>query len=91
MSRPALRRRSTSGGGHRWLWWRWLSSGRREFERQSAISHALAAFFRETFDANALAEIEADYQRHSRKAREIACEHLEAGTVLKKFLHEIGI
>jgi hypothetical protein len=40
--------------------------------------------------AAALAEIEADYVRHSIKAREIAQEHLEAESVLRAFLHELG-
>lgn len=41
--------------------------------------------------AAALAEIESDYAHHSGKAREIACEHLEAETILRRFLQEIGI
>lgn len=41
--------------------------------------------------AAAIAEIESDYERHSRKAREIACECLDSAVVLKKFLDETGI
>ena len=41
--------------------------------------------------AAALAEIEGNYEHHSRKAREIACDCLDSTVILKKFLHEIGI
>src|SRR5262249_5514723 len=41
--------------------------------------------------AEALAEIDGDYRRHSTWAREVAREHLDAGVVLGKFLQEIGI
>lgn len=39
----------------------------------------------------AIAEIEANFDHHSSKAREIACEHLEAETVLHRFLNEVGL
>jgi hypothetical protein len=38
----------------------------------------------------ALEEIDADYDRHSKWAREIAREHLDAGVILSRFLHELG-
>jgi hypothetical protein len=41
--------------------------------------------------AAALDEIAGDYQRHSRWARELAREHLEARVVLTRFLDEIGM
>jgi hypothetical protein len=41
--------------------------------------------------AAAIEEITADYERHSRRAREIAKEHLEASKVLGGFLREIGL
>jgi hypothetical protein len=41
--------------------------------------------------AAAIAEIEADYGRHARKAREIARDCLDADVILKPFLHETGI
>ncbi len=41
--------------------------------------------------AAAIEEIEGDYGRHSSRAREIACQHLEAETVLETFLHECGL
>jgi hypothetical protein len=41
--------------------------------------------------AAAIAEIERDYLRHSRKAREIAFECLDYSVILKKFLDEAGI
>lgn len=41
--------------------------------------------------AAALDEICGDYERHSRAAREVARECLDATRVLRKFLHELGI
>jgi hypothetical protein len=41
--------------------------------------------------AAALEEIEADYARHARGARELAVEHLDAGRVLGRFLEEVGV
>jgi hypothetical protein len=41
--------------------------------------------------AAAIAEIEGDYPRHAAKAREIACDCLDSGVILGKFLNEIGI
>jgi hypothetical protein len=41
--------------------------------------------------AAAIDAISARYDDHSRWAREIACEHLEATRVLARFLEEIGI
>jgi hypothetical protein len=41
--------------------------------------------------AAAIAEIEGDYERHSRGAREVALEHLEASRVLRRFLEELGL
>jgi hypothetical protein len=39
----------------------------------------------------ALAAIESDYERHSRASRHIAAEHLDARTVLRRFLDELGL
>jgi hypothetical protein len=39
----------------------------------------------------ALDEIEHDYARHSKWAREIAREHLDARVILNRFLHELGM
>jgi len=41
--------------------------------------------------ASVLEEIERDYERHSRRARELACEVFEAGKVLGRFLNELGV
>jgi hypothetical protein len=41
--------------------------------------------------AAAIDEIRGDYERHSKWAREIAAEYLEAGKVLGRFLHELGM
>jgi hypothetical protein len=41
--------------------------------------------------ADAIRQIEADYETHSRAAREIAMEHLEASRVLPRILAEIGL
>jgi hypothetical protein len=41
--------------------------------------------------ADALCTIAADYPRHSRRAREIACEHLDSRRVLSAFLSEVGV
>ncbi len=39
----------------------------------------------------AIIEIESDYRRHSKKAREIVCEFLEAKKVMKEFLNKLGV
>ena len=41
--------------------------------------------------AAALAEIERDYARHSRRARELACEFLDTGKAFPRMLGELGI
>ncbi len=41
--------------------------------------------------AAAIDEVRADYERHSKSAREVACEFLDAPRVLGKFLRELGI
>jgi hypothetical protein len=41
--------------------------------------------------ADAIAAIQGDYERHSRAARAIACECLDAGKVFRKFLDELGL
>ena len=61
------------------------------FSRHLPVGEGLFAVNDVEEAAAAIAEIEADYDRHSAKAREIAREHLEAAVVLPKFLHEIGI
>jgi hypothetical protein len=61
------------------------------FSRHLPVGEGLFAVNDVAEAAAAIAEIEADYDRHSAKAREIACEHLEAAVILPEFLHEIGI
>ena len=39
----------------------------------------------------AIAEIDSDYARHSRAAREIACEHLNARRVIAGMLEVVGV
>jgi hypothetical protein len=41
--------------------------------------------------AAALDEIDADWQRHARWARELACEHLDARTVLGRMLEDLAV
>jgi hypothetical protein len=41
--------------------------------------------------AAALEEIQGDYERHARSARELAAEHLDTGRVLGPFLAELGV
>jgi len=41
--------------------------------------------------AAAIAEIDSDYARHSRAAREIACEHLDARRVIAGMLEVVGL
>ena len=41
--------------------------------------------------AAGIEEVERDYARHSRRARELACEFFEAGKVLGRFLNGMGI
>jgi hypothetical protein len=41
--------------------------------------------------AEALEGIEADFDRHARRAREIAVEYLDTGRVLGRFLEELGV
>ena len=60
------------------------------FSRHLPVGEGLFAVNDMEEAAAAIAEIEADYDRHSVKAREIACEHLEADVILRKFLDEIG-
>ncbi len=40
---------------------------------------------------DAILQIEDNYSFHSRRAREVACEYLEASTVMKVFLNKLGI
>jgi hypothetical protein len=40
--------------------------------------------------AEALNEIESDYEKHAQGAREIACEFLESEKVMKRFMQRIG-
>jgi len=39
----------------------------------------------------ALREVEGDYESHSASARELACEYLDSGRVLTKFLNQLGL
>lgn len=41
--------------------------------------------------AEAIAEVRTDWARHSRAARAVAAEHLEAEAVLRRFLGEVGV
>jgi hypothetical protein len=41
--------------------------------------------------AGALAEVDGNYDRHSKWAREVAREHLDARVILRNFLQEVGI
>jgi len=61
------------------------------FSRHLPVGEGLFAVRNTEEAAAAIDEIESDYEHHSRKAREIACEHLEAEVVLSQFLDEISI
>ena len=41
--------------------------------------------------ASALEEVERDYARHSRRARELAHEFFDAGKVFRRFMDELGL
>lgn len=75
----------------------YLASGRPVVLQETGFSDALPTgaglFAFSTLDeaAEAIARIEADYQYHCRKAREIACEFLDAQKVMKKFLRELNV
>ena len=41
--------------------------------------------------AAAIEQIVGDYERHSRWAREVACEYLDASRILGGLLHDLGM
>ncbi|MGD1982359.1 MAG: hypothetical protein PVF93_00480 [Chromatiaceae bacterium] len=61
------------------------------FERYLPCGRGLFAVDDAAGAAEAIREIVADYPLHSRAAREIALEHLDARRVLGQFLRELGI
>ena len=75
----------------------YLASGRPVIQQETGFSRhlpcgeGLFAVTNAEDAAAAIEEIEGDYGRHSRAAREIACERLEAKTVLRAFLAELGL
>jgi hypothetical protein len=75
----------------------YLASGRPVVLQETGFSLHLPCgeglFAVETVDqaAAALDTVSGDYERHSRRAREIAAEFLDARVVLGKFLDEIGL
>ena len=74
----------------------YLASGRPVVQQETGFSRhlpcgaGLFAASNVTEAAQALEEIRARPDYHSRQARAIACEHLEATKVLGKFLNELG-
>jgi len=61
------------------------------FSRHLPVGEGLFACDTAQDARSAILAIEADYAFHSRRAREIACEHLEARTVMKAFLAALGL
>ena len=61
------------------------------FSRHLPVGEGLFAVRNMDEASAALAEIEGNYGSHAKKAREIACEYLDADIVLRKFLDEINI
>ena len=59
---------------------------------RSAILHPVVRSFSDGVEAAAaVANIEADYPRHQRAAREVAAEHFDAGRVLSRILESVGL
>jgi hypothetical protein len=75
----------------------YLASGRPVVMQDTGFSEHLPCgqglFAVHTVDeaATAIEAIAVDYERHSRWARDVALEHLEATRVVGRFLHELGI
>ena len=75
----------------------YLASGRPVVIQNTGIRHVLPTgaglFAVDNVEeaAEAIQRIGADYAHHSRAAREIAVEHLDARVVLARFLREVGI
>ena len=75
----------------------YLASGRPVVQQETGFSRhfpcgaGLFAVKNVTEAAQALEDIRARPEYHAKHARAIACEHLEAKTVLGKFLHELGL
>jgi hypothetical protein len=75
----------------------YLASGRPVVQQETGFSGHLPCgeglFAVRTIDeaAAAVDEINGDYARHMRRAREIALEYLDASVVLGGFIHELGI
>lgn len=75
----------------------YLASGRPVVAQETGFSshlpcgHGLFAVRSQEEAAAALDEIEGDYESHSRWAREIAHEYLDAEPVMRRFMNEIGL
>ncbi|MCZ6802246.1 MAG: hypothetical protein O7F12_17350 [Nitrospirae bacterium] len=75
----------------------YLASGRPVILQETGFSdylpcgHGLFAIRTVEEAATAIIEINADYDRHSRWARDLALEYMDASKVLKQFLTELGI
>jgi len=61
------------------------------FSKHLPVGEGLLAVRNVVEAKEAILLIEKDYSFHSKKAREIACEYLEATTVMKAFIDELGI
>ena len=75
----------------------YLAAGRPVVAQDTAISElypvgeGLLAFDDPAEAAAAIAEVSADYPRHSRAARRLAEEHFDSDRVIGRVLHELGI
>lgn len=61
------------------------------FSKHLPVGEGLFAVNTKVEALEAFEKIEENYTKHSRRAREIACDCLEAEKVFKKFLNELGI
>jgi hypothetical protein len=61
------------------------------FSEHLPCGKGLFAFRSEEEAVEAIERVSKDYRENTKKAREIACEYLEASKIMKKFLEQIGI
>jgi hypothetical protein len=61
------------------------------FSEHLPCGMGLFAFRTEEEALEAIDRVSKDYRENTKKAREIACEYLEAGKIMQKFLDQIGI
>ena len=61
------------------------------FNKYLPVGEGLFSFDNVEDAKEAILEIESNYEFHSSRVREIACEYLDAKKVMKEFLNELGL